>query len=100
MSSPPHLRRVAESPRSRRAVADRLPLFPLEPFAMKPAIRITVLALAAALAFVAGALQAADAPQPPFALGDPARIAAGKTRFGATCAAYCHGSGGVGGRAP
>jgi len=67
---------------------------------MKPAIRITVLALAAALAFVAGALQAADAPQPPFALGDPARIAAGKTRFGATCAAYCHGSGGVGGRAP
>ena len=37
---------------------------------------------------------------PPFSLDDPARIEAGKGRFGATCAAYCHGSGGVGGRAP
>jgi mono/diheme cytochrome c family protein len=37
---------------------------------------------------------------PPFALTDPARIEAGKGRFGSTCAAYCHGSGGVGGRAP
>jgi len=72
----------------------------LEPFAMKPAIRITLLFLAAGFSFVAGALQAADAPQPPFSLSDPARIASGKTRFGATCAAYCHGSGGVGGRAP
>jgi mono/diheme cytochrome c family protein len=44
------------------------------------------------------AAPAADAP--PFSLNDPARIEAGKTRFGATCAAYCHGGEGVGGRAP
>jgi mono/diheme cytochrome c family protein len=37
---------------------------------------------------------------PPFDLNDPARVDAGKRRFGSTCAAYCHGSEGVGGRAP
>ncbi|WP_298234343.1 cytochrome c [uncultured Azohydromonas sp.] len=43
---------------------------------------------------------APTAHTPPFSLDDPARVEAGKGRFGATCAAYCHGSGGVGGRAP
>jgi mono/diheme cytochrome c family protein len=45
-------------------------------------------------------LAAPAAADPPFALTDPTRIEAGKARFGGTCAAYCHGSGGVGGRAP
>ena len=35
---------------------------------------------------------------PPFSLEDEARIAAGKTRFGANCAAYCHGNEGSGGK--
>lgn len=51
------------------------------------------------LALACAALPA-RAAEPPFALTDPARIEAGKGRFGATCAAYCHGSEGVGGRAP
>ena len=50
------------------------------------------------------AAEATAAPAPaggaPFDLSDAARIAAGKGRFGATCAAYCHGSNGSGGRAP
>lgn len=37
---------------------------------------------------------------PPFDLLDPARIAAGKVRFGSTCAAYCHGREGEGGKTP
>lgn len=40
------------------------------------------------------------APTPPFDLNDPARIAAGKARFGSTCAAYCHGREGEGGKTP
>jgi mono/diheme cytochrome c family protein len=36
----------------------------------------------------------------PFDLSDPARIATGKKRFGANCAAYCHGSEGEGGKTP
>lgn len=49
----------------------------------------------------ANAEGAAEAlPQPSFALTDPDRIAAGKKRFNKTCAGYCHGSEGVGGRAP
>jgi mono/diheme cytochrome c family protein len=40
------------------------------------------------------------AAPPSFDLTDPARIAAGKKRFNKTCAGYCHGSEGVGGRAP
>lgn len=36
--------------------------------------------------------------QPPFNLDDDARIAAGKARFGANCAAYCHGHEGSGGK--
>lgn len=35
---------------------------------------------------------------PPFELNDSARIAAGKARFGANCAAYCHGHEGSGGK--
>lgn len=38
--------------------------------------------------------------EPPFSLNDPARIENGRKRFGSTCAAYCHGTGGTGGRAP
>jgi len=36
----------------------------------------------------------------PFDLKDPARIEAGHKRFNRTCAGYCHGYEGVGGRAP
>ncbi len=39
-------------------------------------------------------------PVPSFGLTDPDRIAAGKKRFNKTCAGYCHGAEGVGGRAP
>ena len=38
--------------------------------------------------------------QPPFSLDDAERIAAGKARFGANCAAYCHGNEGAGGKVP
>lgn len=43
---------------------------------------------------------AAAAGTPPFDLLDPARIASGKARFGSTCAAYCHGREGEGGKTP
>jgi mono/diheme cytochrome c family protein len=50
---------------------------------------------------LANAEGAAEAlPQPSFELTDPERIAAGKKRFNKTCAGYCHGAEGVGGRAP
>src|SRR5438876_596678 len=50
---------------------------------------------------LANADGAAEAlPQPSFELTDPERIAAGKKRFNKTCAGYCHGAEGVGGRAP
>ena len=42
----------------------------------------------------------AAGPLAPFDLNDEARIAAGKRRFAKTCAGYCHGFEGVGGRAP
>jgi len=42
----------------------------------------------------------ADEAVPPFDLSDQARIDSGKKRFGANCAAYCHGSEGEGGRTP
>lgn len=41
-----------------------------------------------------------DFGQPPFDLADETRIAAGKARFGANCAAYCHGNEGSGGKTP
>ncbi len=53
---------------------------------------VVVLASAAAVHAVAA--------EPPFDLDDAARVASGKARFAKTCAAYCHGSEGVGGRAP
>lgn len=40
------------------------------------------------------------AAEPPFPLDDDARIDAGRRRFARTCAAYCHGAEGSGGRAP
>lgn len=55
---------------------------------------------AEAVPVAAAPMAAPAAHTPPFSLDDPARVEAGKGRFGATCAAYCHGSGGVGGRAP
>jgi len=44
--------------------------------------------------------QHAAGPLAPFDLNDETRIAAGKRRFAKTCAGYCHGFEGVGGRAP
>ncbi len=44
--------------------------------------------------------QATPGAQPPFDLADPARIETGRKRFNKTCAGYCHGAEGVGGRAP
>ena len=38
--------------------------------------------------------------QPPFNLNDANRIEAGRKRFGSTCAAYCHGAEGEGGKTP
>jgi mono/diheme cytochrome c family protein len=54
------------------------------------------------LAWSAPSVLAADgaASAAPFDLSDAARITAGKKRFGANCAAYCHGSEGEGGRTP
>ena len=37
---------------------------------------------------------------PPFDLDDTARVEAGRARFGANCAAYCHGFEGSGGKTP
>ncbi len=54
--------------------------------------RLTV----AALILSAGAAAA----EPPFSLDDESRIDAGRRRFARTCAAYCHGAEGSGGRAP
>ena len=81
---------------------------------MKKLGPLKALAVAAALAAVfttaggtpppAGAEGNADAAAganaPPFDLSDPARALAGKKRFGANCAAYCHGAEGSGGRTP
>ena len=38
--------------------------------------------------------------QPPFDLSESKRIEAGRLRFNGSCAGYCHGGEGVGGRAP
>ncbi|RTL56408.1 MAG: cytochrome c [Rhodocyclaceae bacterium] len=80
--------------------------------------RFRVIGLALVLAnFSCGALANANVPaesndaqsssqpseqstEPPFDLADPSRIAAGKARFGSTCAAYCHGFEGSGGKTP
>jgi mono/diheme cytochrome c family protein len=49
---------------------------------------------------VASLFAGAACAQAPFDLNDPNRIEAGKRRFSGTCAAYCHGKDGAGGRAP
>lgn len=59
--------------------------------------RIRLLLLVAATQWVAAL---AWATEPPFPLDDETRIDAGRRRFARTCAAYCHGSEGSGGRAP
>ncbi|MBK7662026.1 MAG: cytochrome c [Sterolibacteriaceae bacterium] len=58
------------------------------------------LRLIVAIAAFAGCVQAADTSAPPFDLADQARIEAGKVRFNANCAAYCHGFEGSGGKTP
>lgn len=63
-------------------------------------IRCSIAALVAGLCVATGAAFAGDAPAAPFDLADPARIDAGKRRFGSTCAAYCHGNEGSGGKTP
>ena len=42
--------------------------------------------------------EGASPNSPPFDLTDPARIQDGKKRFNGNCAAYCHGSEGMGGK--
>lgn len=59
--------------------------------------RIRILA---SLVFFATGANAADVPAPPFDLDDTARVEAGRARFGANCAAYCHGFEGSGGKTP
>jgi mono/diheme cytochrome c family protein len=69
-------------------------------------VAVTALALLAMLpggrAVAAGedAPTLAPAPPPSFDLKDQARIRAGKRRFAANCAGYCHGSDGTAGRGP
>jgi len=58
---------------------------------------MTIRTLLLAAALLSGTAQAASAP---FDLNDPDHITAGRKRFNKTCAAYCHGSQGAGGRAP
>ena len=38
--------------------------------------------------------------RPPFDLSDSTRVEAGRSRFNGSCAGYCHGGEGIGGRAP
>lgn len=77
---------------------------------LRPAPLIVALAaLGAALSFECAAVgpaapDAAHGPAfhaaAPFDLADAARIEAGRKRFNKTCAGYCHGYEGTGGRAP
>lgn len=61
----------------------------------------TALRIAPVLLALAAVGAAAQAPaDPPFDLDDPARIEIGRMRYAQSCAGYCHGGGGVGGRAP
>ncbi|MFM9914358.1 MAG: c-type cytochrome [Rhizobacter sp.] len=71
---------------------------------------LLVLSLASTAAFTpasatpsegaAASAPAAGPGEPSFDLTDPARIAIGKKRFNANCAAYCHGAEGSGGKTP
>lgn len=82
---------------------------------MRKLLATTLAALAAFVTVQAGAgapeghvapapsaepVASASEASPPFSLNDPARVENGRKRFGSTCAAYCHGTGGQGGRAP
>ena len=79
---------------------------------MKTPQLLSTVSLFALLAFAIGHSLGAPAPDPasdavspsasaaPFDLTDTARIQAGKTRFNSTCAAYCHGAEGGGGKTP
>jgi len=82
----------------------------------KIALRVTYRLLAALLVATLWAVAPAGAVAPPdgvpvavaanppyapaFDLNDPERIEAGRKRFNRTCAGYCHGFEGTGGRAP
>ena len=57
-------------------------------------------AAASATASATAAATAIGSGEPAFDMTDPARIAAGKKRFNANCAAYCHGAEGSGGKTP
>lgn len=59
-----------------------------------------VLALMVTLTMFAAPVMGNDMPAATFDLSDTDRVAAGKLRFGTSCAAYCHGSDGTGGKAP
>lgn len=71
---------------------------------MKPLILLMATMPLFALAASPPALSVAPPAEPaaaagaPFDLSDAARVAAGKKRFGSTCAAYCHGAEGDGGK--
>ncbi|WP_428423713.1 c-type cytochrome [Methylibium sp.] len=80
---------------------------------MKSLQSIRVATLTALWAVAAGPVAAAAPPPeaataappavagtPPFDLSDAARIEIGKKRFNSTCAAYCHGAEGEGGKTP
>lgn len=79
---------------------------------MKSLQSIRLAILAALLAGAVGNAVAAPPPEPtagaaaageavpPFDLSDASRIDIGRKRFNSTCAAYCHGSEGSGGKTP
>ena len=83
---------------------------PLRRPAPSRTVKLVVLGAAVGFASLAQAVAPpADAPKPsaasssaaaPFDLDDTARIEAGRKRFNKTCAGYCHGFEGKGGRAP
>lgn len=88
-----------------------LKLLRMRPFprALRLAHVIVALALSAGISLdsaavgpAAGAAVHNSATQvaAPFDLADPTRIEAGRKRFNKTCAGYCHGYEGTGGRAP
>ncbi|AKU13755.1 cytochrome c, class I [Azoarcus sp. CIB] len=90
---------------------NRLKLFRMPSFrrALRTAPLLFKLVLGAALSFDAAAVgpaapvvahEPASQVAAPFDLADPARIEAGRKRFNKTCAGYCHGYEGTGGRAP
>jgi mono/diheme cytochrome c family protein len=74
------------------------------PFICSALALALALALARADAATPGEPASAGSPTvataPPFDLADTARIEIGKKRFNSTCAAYCHGAEGVGGKTP